>query len=158
MPIETSVVSGVVISTSGNETKILLMKRAKEGFWCHVAGKIESNEAAWQALVRELKEETGLMAEELYTAEYLEQFYESKKNVITLIPVFVVKVSSDKKITLNEEHSEFRWCSLQEAKSLAPFPNQKKLYDHVWQYFVEEEPSELMKAGGELTHISTGAQ
>lgn len=58
--INTSVVSGVVISTVGGAPKILLLKRAKEGFWCHVVGKIEPNETAWQAIMREVAEEAGI--------------------------------------------------------------------------------------------------
>ncbi|ETJ95142.1 mutT/nudix family protein [Vibrio parahaemolyticus EKP-008] len=40
---------------------------------------------------------------------------------------------------LNEEHTEYRWCSLEEAKQLTPFANQHHLYDHVWQYYVDVE-------------------
>ena len=144
IPVNTSVVSGVALSEIDGETKILMMKRAKEGFWCHVAGKIENNEKGWEAIIREFREETKIEVSDLYNAEYLEQFYEAEKNRIMIIPVFVILCPPNQEVLLNEEHTEFKWCSLSEAKALAPFPNQKRLYSHIWEYFVNDKPSVLM--------------
>ncbi|WP_062270697.1 NUDIX hydrolase [Endozoicomonas arenosclerae] len=145
IPVNTSVVSGVAIADIDGEPKILLLKRSKEGFWCHVAGKIEEGETGWQAIIREFHEETGIKVTSLYNAEYSEQFYESGKNRFMIIPSFVVFCEQNQAVTLNHEHTEYRWCSLQEAIERVPFPNQKHLYQHVWQYFIENRPSEMMK-------------
>ncbi|EJE8673945.1 NUDIX domain-containing protein [Vibrio parahaemolyticus] len=93
IPIQATHVSGVVISRIDGVDKILLLKRVKGGYWCHVAGGVEAGETGWQTILRELK----------------------------------------------EEHTEYRWCSLEEAKQLTPFANQHHLYDHVWQYYVDVE-------------------
>lgn len=145
IPICSTVVSGVALSLVDGETRMALMKRSKEGFWCHVAGKVEAGEAGWQAIVREFFEETKIVVRELYNGEYLEQFYEPSKNRIEIIPVFVVICPPEQLIVLNSEHTEYRWCSLEEAKSLVPFPNQKALYEHIWRHFVAVEPSSFMK-------------
>ena len=60
IPIRSIIVSGVLLSEIEGELKILLMKRVKGGFWCHVAGKIEENETAPQAILREIGEETAI--------------------------------------------------------------------------------------------------
>ena len=122
-----------------------MMKRSKEKFWCHVVGTIEGDEKAWETIIREFYEETGAVIETLYSAEYLEQFYEAKKNCITIIPVFVATMNPDTKIKLNKEHTDYRWCALGEAKSLAEFPNQQALYDYVWTNFIDRKPSARMK-------------
>ena len=145
IPINTSVVAGVALAGFANEFKILLMKRAEEGFWCHVAGSIENGETAWQAILREFHEETGVTVKDLFSAEYLEQFYEADRNRITIIPVFVAFLSSDVQIQLNEEHTEFKWCTLAEARTMVPFPNQRNLYNPVWENFVAREPSMLWR-------------
>lgn len=90
IPIKTSVVSGVALSKINGVIKMLLMKRVKGDYWCHVAGSIESDETGWQAIVREFREETQIEVSLLYNAQYIEQFYESSSNTIELIPVFVV--------------------------------------------------------------------
>jgi len=142
IPMRSSVVSGVVLRGAGAGTRMLLLERSPDGFWCHVAGKVEEGELAWEAFLRELLEETGLAPDSLHSGEFLEQFYEPRQNLIEIIPVFVARVAPDAEVSLNEEHSAFRWCALEEAKALVPFPNQRAVYEHVWANHVEREPSE----------------
>ncbi|WP_324007590.1 NUDIX hydrolase [Aeromonas dhakensis] len=145
IPIRCKTVSGVALSTIDGETKLLVMKRVKGGFWCHVAGTVEAGETGWQTIIREFREETGIRVCELYTAHYLEQFYESVSNTVEVVPVFVVYCPPNQVVTLNDEHTEYRWCTLAEAKALVSFPGQQALYDHLWHYFVENSPSALMR-------------
>lgn len=51
------------------EMKILLMKRNKGGFWCHVAEKFELGEIAWQAIIGEFHEETSIHVQNLFNAD-----------------------------------------------------------------------------------------
>ncbi|WP_368231620.1 NUDIX pyrophosphatase [Aeromonas sp. s3] len=145
IPIRCKTVSGVALSTIDGEKKLLVMKRVKGGFWCHVAGTVEAGETGWQTIIREFGEETGIRVCELYTAHYLEQFYESVSNTVEVVPVFVVYCPPNQLVTLNHEHTEYRWCTLAEAKALVSFPGQQALYDHLWHYFVENSPSALMR-------------
>lgn len=145
IPLNTSIVSGVALSKIDGEEKMLLMKRVKGGFWCHVAGSIEEDETGIDAIVREFKEETQIEVSNLFNAQFLEQFYEASVNVIQLIPVFVVMCPPEQEVVLNEEHTEYKWCSLEEALELAPFPNQHAVFKHVWSYFVEKPVNVLYR-------------
>ncbi len=62
-----------------------------------------------------------------------------------MIPAFVVYCEDNQKITLNEEHSEYIWCSLYEALEKVVFDGQRKLYEYVWNNFVKRQPAELLK-------------
>ena len=145
IPLNTSIVAGVALSEIDGQTKMLLMKRMKGEFWCHVAGSIEAGETGWQAIVREFEEETKIEVEALYNAQFLEQFYEANVNVIQLIRTFAVLCPPDQAVELNHEHTEYRWCNLEEAKALAPFPNQHAVYDHIWSYFVDKPVNPLYR-------------
>ncbi|WP_159737220.1 NUDIX hydrolase [Vibrio atypicus] len=145
IPVNASVVSGVALSEIDGEIKLLLMKRVKGGFWCHVAGSIEDGETGVEAIVREFDEETQIKVTHLYNAQFLEQFYEANVNVIQLIPVFVVMCPPNQIVQLNDEHTEYKWCSLEEAIALAPFPNQHAVYKHAWSYFVERPVNSLYR-------------
>ncbi len=145
IPVNSSVVSGVALSEIDGEIKLLLMKRVQGGFWCHVAGSIEQDETAAEAIVREFYEETQIRVSELYNAQFLEQFYEANANIIELIPVFVVLCPSEQTVVLNEEHTEYKWCTLEEALELAPFPNQHAVFKHVWCYFVDRPVNPLYR-------------
>lgn len=137
--------TGVVTAVILRDDQFLMMLRDRDVFWCHVAGKIEQGETAVQAVVREIQEETSLVPTVVYTAEFIEQFYEVKQNRLALCPAFVAIVKSEDEVALNAEHREFRWCSADEARTLSAYPNQKLLYDHVERFFIETQPSEHMR-------------
>lgn len=145
IPIRSLVVSCVLVSKIEGELKMLMMKRVKGNFWCHVAGKVEQNETASQAILREVMEETQIRVQKLFNADFLEQFYDANLNVIELIPAFVGYCEDHQTVVLNHEHTEYQWCNLIEAKELAVFANQKKLYDFVWEHFVSQVPDALLE-------------
>ncbi|MGR5064701.1 NUDIX hydrolase [Photobacterium sp. DNB22_13_2] len=145
MKLKTNLVSGVVLTKEEHQFKMLLLKRVGEGYWCNVAGKIEDGELAWHAFLRELKEETQLSSTQLYNADYLQQFYFPQTDQIFITTGFVVYCDPDRKVILNHEHTDYRWCSLEEAMQLVPFPNQRKFYQHVWQHFIYQSPSSHLR-------------
>lgn len=140
VPINTTFAALVVLAAFDNGYKILLLKRSTEAYWCHVAGRIEKDEAAWQTAVRELREETSIEAKTLYSACYIDRFYEHQYNRINLVPVFVAYVDADVAIQLNHEHTAYCWCSLEEATARVDFPNMKELYAFVWRHFADSSP------------------
>ena len=77
----------------------LILRRAKtkiyEHLWQGVAGKIEKGEKAWEAAVRELKEETGLDPARIFVADHVSRFYETHGDRLNLVPVFGIEVDSD---------------------------------------------------------------
>ena len=107
----------------------LILKRAKtkiyEHLWQGVAGKIEKGEKAWEAAIRELKEETGLDPKKIFVADHVSRFYETHGNRVNLVPVFGIEVDSDL-ILLSSEHSEYKWVGYGEAYSHLVWNGQKK--------------------------------
>ena len=92
-----------------------------------VAGKVEKGENAIEATLREIKEETGLIPRKLYSADLLEQFYDTDYNVINLVPVFLAFVEENSKVILNAyEHSGYKWISVDAAEDFLIFNNQIK--------------------------------
>ncbi|SUB00390.1 dihydroneopterin triphosphate pyrophosphatase [Pannonibacter phragmitetus] len=110
------------------------------GEWCQIAGSIEEGEKAWEAALREVREETGLACEKLYSADICEQFYEADRDAISILPVFVGLVDAGATVTLNHEHSEFRWVSFEAALTMVPFAGQRKVLRHIEAEFVQREP------------------
>ncbi|MFQ6604926.1 MAG: NUDIX pyrophosphatase [Fidelibacterota bacterium] len=127
--IKVRVVDAYVFRKTGDGIRFLLLKRAKtkiyEHLWQGVAGKIEAGEQAWEAAVRELKEETGLEPVLLFVADHVSKFYEAHQDRINLVPVFGIQVDSEH-VILSEEHCDFRWVSFQEARKTLVWSGQKK--------------------------------
>ena len=130
------------------ETLLLKRVRSFNGQWCQVAGGIESGETAWQAALREIREETQLVPETLYSADLLERFYEIEKDAIWIAPVFVAFVKPDAEVSINEEHSDYRWMSFRKALSILPFPGQREILRRVQESFVRRKPLDLLQISG----------
>ena len=137
----------VALRTTTKEHEVLLVRRtgSNAGEWCQIAGSIEPGETAWQAALREMREETALVPRRLYSADLCEQFYEVGTDSIWVAPIFVAYVDSEAAVTLNEEHSAYCWVSMDRAVELLPFPGQKKMLTHIRHWFVEREPSRLLE-------------
>jgi len=128
--IEAPGINVAVVKKDSDGWKFLMLRRAESesypGFWGFLTGGRKDNESVPQIAVRELKEETGLMAESLWATEYVFQFYEPTVDKIWLLPVLVAVVSAEARIRLSEENSECRWLAEGEAIKLAPWKNLKK--------------------------------
>ena len=142
IPIRCFAVSVVLLRRIGDEAEVLLLRRNHTlmGEWCQVVGGIEEGEKAWEAALREVWEEAGIKCSRLYSADICEQFYESDRDAISMLPVFVGLVEPNTTVTINHEHSEFRWVSFEAALDMVPFAGQRYVLRHVEVEFVEREP------------------
>ena len=96
--------SVVVVRGAGEDARTLLVRRAGahlHGLWTYVAGHLEPGEKAWQAALRELREETGLRAFALYSADRCETFYDVQDECVAIVPAFVAYVDAVAKVRLN---------------------------------------------------------
>lgn len=89
-------------------------KLQKGGFWQPISGGLEDGESLKDGILREVQEETKIDA--VSGIKMLDKTYQFKSEGMWLTDyVFMIKV--DKKIepVLNEEHSKFKWCSINEG-------------------------------------------
>ena len=147
VPIKCYAVSIVMLRETHGAIEVLLLRRADallNGEWFPIAGGIEAGETAWQAALREIKEETGLTPDRLYSADYCEQFYNADRDCVSLMPVFVGFLDTPQLVILNHEHSEYRWMTFAEADAVLPFAIQRAMLQHVFKQFIERQPSKWL--------------
>ena len=127
--IKVRVVDCYVYNLIRDVPEFLILKRNKnkiyEHLWQGVAGKIEKGEKAWEAAVRELKEETGLDPIRIFVADHVSRFYETHGDRVNLVPVFGIEADSDL-VLLSSEHSEYKWVGYDDAYSHLVWNGQKK--------------------------------
>lgn len=125
----------------------LLLRRCGpylNGTWQMVSGGIEAGEKAWEAVLREIQEETGLVPDKLYSADAVETFYMKSLDKITFIPVFVAFVSNPGEIRLSPtEHDAYEWLGYEQAKDRLLWSEQKRVLSHIHENFVLNEPLSL---------------
>lgn len=147
LTVKSSSVSVFLIMQAADGAKVLLLRRTGTlaGLWCQVAGGIEDGEKAWQTALREVREETGIVLEGLWSADICEQFYEQDGECITLVPVFVGIVPENTSVKLNAEHDEYRWASFDDAQTLLTFPGQRRVLAGIKAEFIDKAPDENLQ-------------
>ncbi|WP_374310744.1 NUDIX pyrophosphatase [Dongia sp.] len=139
-----AIIAGPFGSEGGDTARILALRRAGEvagGAWGLITGSIEPGETAIEAILREVAEETGIRATELFTAGLTETFYFGPDNVLELMPIFVTFVPEPVSVTLDHGSDQFRWCSLAEARDLFSFAGQRRALADIWHDFVDRAPA-----------------
>lgn len=127
-----------------SEPQYLLLKRSLTtylpGIWQIVTGKLNGGESAAQAVVREVQEETGLVCSKIYNVD-VTMFYEQNRKSVAFSANFCGVIERDRSVRISlREHTEFRWCSFEEASQLLAFPAQRETLRFIHENFVILEP------------------
>jgi len=134
-----------IVRGSGDTHEFLMAKREPNkymgGTWQLIAGGIEPDETAWQAAVREVKEETDLAVIELYRLSHLTQFYGSNNDSLNTGIMFCAFVDEHAAVAINHEHTAFRWIARSDMRSQLMWPSDREAFDEVCQVILENGPS-----------------
>lgn len=133
-------VQSIVACCVVHRRKILLLKRNSKSTasntWCMPGGRLEQNESPLQAVIRETKEETGIV------------LYPDQINLVKTICVRILAPrqdyllhlfrselaeSKDCQVLLNHEHTDYLWTELEAAKNLDLIPSGKEILQRIYQ-------------------------
>ena len=96
--------------------KVLITKRDKNktfaGMWEFPGGAVHADEDSKEAGIRELKEETGLLIDVVkpaYTFTKIREDYQT-------VGIGFLAYSHDDQVTISFEHTDYKWCSIDELK------------------------------------------
>ena len=112
-----------------NDGKLLLIKRRSNDVHCAEkweipGGRLDKGEDPYLGAKREIFEETGLNATVLVPMS-VNYYTREDGQTITAI-VFACRTNEDA-VTLSEEHTEFRWLPITDAKDLIFEPMKKEI-------------------------------
>lgn len=140
MNIISNLIEAHIFREKNEKIEFLLLKRSPKQYypnlWQMVSGKIKENETAYNAALREIKEETGLTPEKFWVAPTVNSFYAQDKDYICLLPVFAAKVKFESEVKISEEHTEYKWLNPEEAKKILAWDGQRKSIDVIVDYFL----------------------
>lgn len=134
----------VYVLRPGSEgPEVLCLHRADAtrcaGTWETVHGHIQEPETPAEAALRELREETGLTAQQFYNLSRVEQFYAHRLDTIALIPVFVAFVAAGAEPALSAEHDAAEWLRPGKAALRFAWPRERRAL---------KDAMSLLKRGG----------
>lgn len=103
------------------ERKLLLLEhnpyKINANKWGVPAGKIDPNEPPFDAALRELFEETGIVASPSQVHE-LGKLYISKHDVAYIYHIFQVDLESMPEVQLSSEHTRYSWTLFEQIPAL----------------------------------------
>jgi len=124
------------------DDKVLVAHRAADDdflpcYWELVGGGVEPGETPEDAVVREVKEETGLAVSPV--KRYYDYSFVNEKGWNRHATAFICELKADNKVVLSFEHQDFRWIKLEELADLAPVSD--RMRDTIKQGFQKYESS-----------------
>ena len=106
----------------GASHEILQLRRVQNDFmggtWQAIYGQSETDETPVNAVLRELKEEAGLVPAELYRLDQVSVFYIASTDTMWHCIPFCAIVTRGQPVVLNDEHDAARWVDSSDAERL----------------------------------------
>jgi bis(5'-nucleosidyl)-tetraphosphatase len=118
----------LVFSQTGGGRRYLLLKYPA-GHWDFPKGNIEERETPEETMVREVREETGLVDVVPVPGfrKVIEYYYKRDGRTVHKEVTFFLAESKVEKVVLSFEHRDYAWLSYEEALKLVTYSNSTKL-------------------------------
>ncbi len=127
-----------LIRRVNSKTEFLALKRSPDqiypNLWQPITGKVDGDETAIEAAIRELFEETGIIADKMWVVPSVNSFYSPDGNYISMIPVFLFEILTDKQVVLSDEHCEYFWGIYPEVRRMYSWPAQRHSTDIITEF------------------------
>ena len=121
--------AGAIILSKNDENKIALLYRGKQNDWSFPKGHIENDEYPTSAMIREIKEETGLLVKIL--RELPDMYYTHPDGSAVSIKMFLVQSEDDALLRPELEADAVKWVPMNEALSTLSHDNLREYFEKV---------------------------
>lgn len=114
--------------------------------WQGFHAQIEPGESTLEAARRAVHEMSGLNVSGVFSADYVNQFYDDYRDALVLAPVIAVNVSPQAPVSLGEDFRDCAWLDRDEATIRLPFSGQRWAVRHIDELMsIGEREAELYR-------------
>ncbi len=113
---------------------LLLQRRSDVAFphtWQAFHSQVRVGDTTLQTIMATVRSLAGLNVSAIYSADYINQFYDEGRDAIVLAPVFAVNVSPQSPIDLGDDYRDAAWFGRDEATARLPFSGQRWAVRHI---------------------------
>jgi dihydroneopterin triphosphate diphosphatase len=128
-------VDAYVIRRVNARLQFLLVQRRADapfsGSWQAIHTQVRADETALDAAERALTEATGLGAEIVFSADYINQIFDHARDAVVLVPVFAFEVDPTAVPDLGPDFVASEWCERDEAAARLLWAGQRWAVRHI---------------------------
>jgi dATP pyrophosphohydrolase len=113
---------------------LLLQRRSDVALphtWQAFHSQVHVGDTTLETVTETVKNLAGLNVSAIYSADYVNQFYDEGRDAIVLAPVFAVNVSPQSPIDLGDDYRDAAWFGRDEATARLPFSGQRWAVRHI---------------------------
>jgi dihydroneopterin triphosphate diphosphatase len=99
--------------------------------WQAFHSQVRVGDTTIETVIRAVKELCGLNVSAIYSADYVNQFYDEGRDALVLAPVFAVNVSPQAPIDLAPDFRDAAWFDRDEATARLAFSGQRWAVRHI---------------------------
>jgi 8-oxo-dGTP pyrophosphatase MutT (NUDIX family) len=124
----------VIFRQTPKGPRFLLLDYGKH--WDYPKGHLEDGETAWQAAVRELREETGIRQVDRvnrFQRNMHYSFHSKKKGPVSKTVTYFLGRTRTADIKLSDEHEDYAWLSYEKALRRLTHDNARAMLTAAWE-------------------------
>lgn len=99
--------------------------------WQAFHAQVRVGDTTMQTIKDTVKRLSGLNVSEVFSADYVNQFYDESRDALVLAPVFAVNVRPQSPIDLWDDYRDVAWFDRDEATARLPFSGQRWAVRHI---------------------------
>ncbi len=133
--ITSDIVDAYVFRRNRGRAEFLLLRRRSDaslgGTWHGIHDRTIDSETAVDAARRAVRTQTGLDGLPVYSADFINQFFDHLTDTIVLAPVFAFAAPSQGVVLLSGDFDDYAWCDREEATGRLAFAGQRWAVRHI---------------------------
>ncbi len=130
---------GAVVYAKNPEVNYLILQY-EAGHWDFVKGNVEEGEAEKDTVVRELREETGIVDARFIEGfkEKIVYFYKRQGATVHKEVVFFLMETNTKQVQISFEHIGFKWLTYDQAIGKLTFKNARDVLQKAHEFLKKQ--------------------
>ncbi|MCO5224480.1 MAG: NUDIX domain-containing protein [Thermomicrobiales bacterium] len=127
------------------------------GTWQAFHSQIRMGDTTLQTVKRVVQEAIELELDDIYSADYINQFYDEGRDAMVLSPVFAVTLKQQSPVRLAPEFHDAAWFDRQDATIRLPFSGQRWAIRHIDEIMgTSEEQRAIYKLDADIWQPTQG--